>query len=279
MTSFSLAKRPLLAAMLLLTIACGGDSGTPTAPTGGGTPAPSGPTALVVELNIGPVQTANRVSLLEGQPPVQHLALSASGSVSAQNGSVNNLSATVEITTGSLDAEVQDFLQSVESDLQASLDSVSPDWELISPRINLTYDITGDGKNVVKLSAARYMATARLTVSGTTEDGDTVSASDTASFDSNDFTPVTSTCVPNRLTLCALDRFHVDLNWRRANGKTGRGKVAPDYRYDDGGLFYFFNPEALDVFVQVSNYCVMTDHFQVSVEGNNTDVEFTITVT
>jgi hypothetical protein len=31
-------------------------------------------------------------------------------------------------------------------------------WELISPRISLTYDITGNGKNVVKLSAARYMS-------------------------------------------------------------------------------------------------------------------------
>jgi hypothetical protein len=31
-------------------------------------------------------------------------------------------------------------------------------WELISPRISLTYDITGNGKNVVKLSAGRYMS-------------------------------------------------------------------------------------------------------------------------
>jgi hypothetical protein len=31
-------------------------------------------------------------------------------------------------------------------------------WELISPRFSLTYDITGDGKNVVKLSAGRYMS-------------------------------------------------------------------------------------------------------------------------
>jgi|GEM_PF-5171818 len=29
-------------------------------------------------------------------------------------------------------------------------------WELISPRVSLTYDITGDGKNVVKASFARY---------------------------------------------------------------------------------------------------------------------------
>lgn len=43
-------------------------------------------------------------------------------------------------------------------DLQTT-ETFKPDaaWELISPRVSLTYDITGDGKNVVKLSAARYM--------------------------------------------------------------------------------------------------------------------------
>jgi carboxypeptidase family protein len=31
-------------------------------------------------------------------------------------------------------------------------------WDLISPRISFTYDITGDGKNVAKLSVGRYMS-------------------------------------------------------------------------------------------------------------------------
>ena len=31
-------------------------------------------------------------------------------------------------------------------------------WELISPRLSLSYDITGDGKNVLTLSADRYMS-------------------------------------------------------------------------------------------------------------------------
>ena len=31
-------------------------------------------------------------------------------------------------------------------------------WSLLSPRVSLSYDITGNGKNVVKLSAARYMS-------------------------------------------------------------------------------------------------------------------------
>jgi len=31
-------------------------------------------------------------------------------------------------------------------------------WRLLSPRLSLTYDITGDGKNVVKVSAGQYMS-------------------------------------------------------------------------------------------------------------------------
>ncbi|UCH96379.1 MAG: TonB-dependent receptor [Candidatus Aminicenantes bacterium] len=31
-------------------------------------------------------------------------------------------------------------------------------WNMLSPRVSMTYDITGDGKNVVKLSAGRYMS-------------------------------------------------------------------------------------------------------------------------
>jgi hypothetical protein len=37
-------------------------------------------------------------------------------------------------------------------------------WEMISPRISFTYDITGDGKNVIKLSAARYMGQSGNTI-------------------------------------------------------------------------------------------------------------------
>jgi hypothetical protein len=47
-------------------------------------------------------------------------------------------------------------------------DTFTPDaaWSLISPRLSFTYDITGDGKNVVKLSAARYMGQSGNTIGG-----------------------------------------------------------------------------------------------------------------
>jgi hypothetical protein len=40
-------------------------------------------------------------------------------------------------------------------------------WNLVSPRISLTYDITGDGKNVVKLSAGRYMSQSGNSIAST----------------------------------------------------------------------------------------------------------------
>lgn len=50
------------------------------------------------------------------------------------------------------------------SDIMTSIeiggDGFTPDasWRLLSPRLSFSYDITGNGKNVVKLSAARYMS-------------------------------------------------------------------------------------------------------------------------
>lgn len=40
------------------------------------------------------------------------------------------------------------------------------DWSMLSPRISFTYDITGDGKNVVKLSAGRYMSQSGNAIAG-----------------------------------------------------------------------------------------------------------------
>lgn len=39
-------------------------------------------------------------------------------------------------------------------------------WSLLSPRVSLSYDITGNGKNVVKLSAARYMSQSGNNIAG-----------------------------------------------------------------------------------------------------------------
>jgi hypothetical protein len=41
-------------------------------------------------------------------------------------------------------------------DLSGGERKIDQKWKVLSPRFSLTYDITGDGKNVVKLSLARY---------------------------------------------------------------------------------------------------------------------------
>jgi hypothetical protein len=43
-------------------------------------------------------------------------------------------------------------------DINVSKFKVPAAWKLISPRLSMTYDIKGDGKTVVKLSAGRYMS-------------------------------------------------------------------------------------------------------------------------
>jgi hypothetical protein len=54
------------------------------------------------------------------------------------------------------------------ADIITALDiqEFTPDaaWSLISPRVSFTYDITGDGKNVLKVSAGRYMSQSGNTI-------------------------------------------------------------------------------------------------------------------
>ncbi|NIO84936.1 MAG: hypothetical protein GTN53_30865, partial [Candidatus Aminicenantes bacterium] len=52
------------------------------------------------------------------------------------------------------------------SDLNIAEFKAPAAWELISPRISLTYDINDDGKNVVKLSAGRYMSQSGNNIAG-----------------------------------------------------------------------------------------------------------------
>jgi hypothetical protein len=55
-----------------------------------------------------------------------------------------------------------DIITAIESD------GFTPDaaWTMLSPRISLTYDFTGDGMNVIKLSAGRYMSQSGNNIAG-----------------------------------------------------------------------------------------------------------------
>ena len=108
-------------------------------------------------------------------------------------------------------------------------------------------------------------------MSGTSEDGGTVSASDTAILDSDFFTPVTGTCTVDPFTMCPLERYQVDVDWRDLEGNAGTGWVVPGQRFFDGGEFYFFDPSHSDVFLQMADACSQSGYFTV-LYGNDLKV-------
>lgn len=50
--------------------------------------------------------------------------------------------------------------------VQTSGFDAAASWDIISPRISLTYDLTGDGKNVIKLAVGRYMSQSGNSIAG-----------------------------------------------------------------------------------------------------------------
>jgi hypothetical protein len=89
--------------------------------------------------------------------------------------------------------------------------------------------------------------------------------------------PPPGPCLPDATTLCLLDdRFRLTVNWRRASGQTGQGQAVPIT--DRAGLFYFFNPENLEMLIKMLDACGLNDRFWLFYAAT-TDVEFTVTVT
>ena len=97
----------------------------------------------------------------------------------------------------------------------------------------------------------------------------TIAANDT------DFPP----CVAGESTLClgADGRFQVEATWRTAQGEEGAG-VAETIGKRDSGLFYFFDPENIEMLVKVLPACPINQHYWVFFAAT-TDVEFVLTVT
>jgi hypothetical protein len=92
-------------------------------------------------------------------------------------------------------------------------------WELISPRISLTYDITGDGKNVVKLSAGRYMS----------QSGNTIASNYVPyRYGYADWTDANKDEIPQ---FSELGELWFDAYFTQVDPATGRNRVtyAPDY--------------------------------------------------
>ena len=117
-------------------------------------------------------------------------------------------------------------------------------------------------------------------VTGTDERGGSVSVSQSITVPGTAVAPDVTPCAPNDSTLCLLDgRFKVQVDWRNEAGETGAGRIPPDQRFDDGGRFWFFNPDNTELLVQMLNACQQPNpRFWVFAAGL-TNVEVVINVT
>lgn len=87
---------------------------------------------------------------------------------------------------------------------------------------------------------------------------------------------IAESCVPDQARLCMLGgRFLVEVDWRTAFGTAGQGQaltITPK-----AGLFYFFEPENLEMLIKIIDACSFSGHFWVFYAAT-TDVEFTVKV-
>lgn len=87
----------------------------------------------------------------------------------------------------------------------------------------------------------------------------------------------THTCQASEYSLCLLNRFAVEVDFRSEAGATpGRAKAVPSAGYD--GRFYFFNEENTELMVKVLDGCTLGNHYWVF-SGGATDVEYILRVT
>lgn len=86
-------------------------------------------------------------------------------------------------------------------------------------------------------------------------------------------------CVAGATTLClgTNGRFRVEVDWATAAGTSGAGAAVPLEGRADSGLFYFFNPNNIEMLVKVLNACPVNERFWVFFAATTT-VEFTLTV-
>ena len=190
----------------------------------------------------------------------------------ARNGSVTDLE--WDVTATGEDEELKRLIEGILDDGLIPLDEtdrLDPGQEFVFSREFVVNRPLGrDTLLAIELG---------VNLRGKNSEGGEVSASANVTVTEDDLAPVTEPCLPGPRTMCVLDdRFQVNVEWRDFDGDIGEGKVAAGQRFNDGGSFYFFNPNNRDLFVKLSNHCSDDDHFWVFVDGS-TDVEYTVEVT
>jgi hypothetical protein len=85
-------------------------------------------------------------------------------------------------------------------------------------------------------------------------------------------------CVPSEAALCLQGgRFRVQAHWEDFQGRSGEGTALPT-AFADTGLFWFFDPDNVELTIKVLNGCGVTGHFWVFVASGST-VEYEVVVT
>ncbi|MXY16082.1 MAG: PKD domain-containing protein [Acidobacteria bacterium] len=86
------------------------------------------------------------------------------------------------------------------------------------------------------------------------------------------------TCEPDAQTRCLQDsRYAVSVEWRKADGESGRGEVVYEGT-NDSGLFRFFSRENWEILIKVLDGCAVNGHVWVYA-ASTTDLGYTIRVT
>ncbi len=86
-----------------------------------------------------------------------------------------------------------------------------------------------------------------------------------------------TTCESDSNTHCLNDnRFQVEVSWVNFQAGTGSGQVID--LTDQSGLFWFFNPDNVEMLVKVLDACTFNNRFWVFAAAT-TNVEYTLTVT
>jgi hypothetical protein len=85
-------------------------------------------------------------------------------------------------------------------------------------------------------------------------------------------------CVPSETALCLQGgRFRVEAQWTDFQSRSGAGRALPT-AFDDTGLFWFFDPDNIELTIKVLNGCGVTGHYWVFVSSGST-VEYEVVVT
>lgn len=245
---------------------CGGGpgGGSPTAPTPTSTPTPTAvaPVSVTLNLRIGPAPTAaaQEVSISTRI----HRQVRLLGDITANSGYadvIGNISYPGSFELPFPEALPLPLPPRLERGVPFSIDTV---LDLQRPPTSGGF---GEGTFTIR-------------VTGTGQDGTAINVQQQLPFLDRDLFVNPAPCTPSDTTLCAFDRFRIQVTGTDSAGQTGPGHVQTGGRRGDGGYFWLLRPDSPDLLVQVRNQCESQNRFWVTVARlSNVDVTVRVTDT